>query len=737
MPLAAFAQEKKVPTKLPHYSSKKKKDTTKVNPYLVDTLLHPIPFSHIYIHDKIDKEMKKADLWDGKEDKLISNPSDTSFTKQLTQSLLKDVAHYKVLIENLPIKGGRDSIEENQEKLRCLTAVWEMLRFLNTGDRQDADYCINLVTNMHGMIVASNENKLLEFARTNANIYTLANSKVLMDNQPEARAFIYTYLGLENPKMMIKKLPEYAKDSFAAVIIAADARLEPEQIFNYASSTNNMIRGAVLRTNDSLVKSIVAIAEKSNAPLKAISFLGDLYHGRNSLSQIDSFTHTRDPYYQNLVRLRMGGDSMAMYSYNRELVYRGLQYVRKINDLHEEHDDVRFASIDSLRAIDLFYLIVNGQDEIYTSSFLGVFKRMVERMNPMPGDKFLDTLKYDHFRTFVRMCAGYNTLPGFLATMGDTQRTVVMEKFINGLQNGGGDELEDAVDVADAVGSIKDSALLVFLEAKIKGAYEQSFKNKSKKGMIIYSLLAQLMEGNKISGLDTGAVVTSGRLHLPAINKVQFKDMANDSGVVYQQVFFFGDDDGEKSYNSFMDGFKNEKVWHVDTNQYWTTIASVTGKKIVVYANRPLLAPNDEEAQNMLSKYLADSGIHPTIMVHRGHSYHLPQTLEKLNKYVKIVVLGSCGGYHNLAKVLDKSPDAHIVSSKQTGSMGINDPILIAINKNLLDGADVNWIAIWDGLTVYFSTRPELKEKFVDYVPPYKNLGALFIKAYRKMQEGK
>jgi hypothetical protein len=65
--------------------------------------------------------------------------------------------------------------------------------------------------------------------------------------------------------------------------------------------------------------------------------------------------------------------------------------------------------------------------------------------------------------------------------------------------------------------------------------------------------------------------------------------------------------------------------------------------------------------------------------------------------------------------------------------MAINEPIIRAINARLLEGEDINWIAIWHELDEYFGKRKELHEKYDDYVPPYKNLGAIFIKAYRQM----
>ena len=98
-------------------------------------------------------------------------------------------------------------------------------------------------------------------------------------------------------------------------------------------------------------------------------------------------------------------------------------------------------------------------------------------------------------------------------------------------------------------------------------------------------------------------------------------------------------------------------------------------------------------------------------------------------------MLGSCGGYHNLGTVLGHSPDAHIISSKQTGAMAVNEPIIKAINTRLLEGKDIDWIVMWKELDGYFTGKGAQEELFNDYVPPHKNLGAIFIKAYRRLAD--
>jgi hypothetical protein len=48
------------------------------------------------------------------------------------------------------------------------------------------------------------------------------------------------------------------------------------------------------------------------------------------------------------------------------------------------------------------------------------------------------------------------------------------------------------------------------------------------------------------------------------------------------------------------------------------------------------------------------------------------------------------------------------------------------LNEKLRTGSNIDWIPLWKE----FRVKAGGVEGFDDYVPPYKNLGALFIKAY-------
>ena len=155
----------------------------------------------------------------------------------------------------------------------------------------------------------------------------------------------------------------------------------------------------------------------------------------------------------------------------------------------------------------------------------------------------------------------------------------------------------------------------------------------------------------------------------------------------------------------------------------------------MVFANRPLEsdANLDDSAQIHLGKYLVEKGLKPTMVVHRGHSYWLQRTMDRMPGEAKIVLLGSCGGYQNLNKILDINPDAHIISTKEIGAGDINTPLFTYMNQAFMSGGDLSWKKMWITLSKSFSATTNTKairDSWESYVPPYKNLGAIFLKAY-------
>jgi hypothetical protein len=413
-------------------------------------------------------------------------------------------------------------------------------------------------------------------------------------------------------------------------------------------------------------------------------------------------------------------------------------FIREINALHNvPNPAIRFRRLDGLTSQELYYLAVLGEDEIYTSSYVsGVYPRIWQRMANPRGDSLIMSVNGDYFRKFIKMAAGYNELNDFLGRMDKQNAETMMKAFVIGLEKPRKtNDLEDAVDVADSYSSImdKNKELASFILNEVNVSYTKNVQDNNKRGVVIYNLLRILFE----SADTTKKVDLSTLLGIPSIYGRDYSNLTDDSGRVIQQVFFYGDEDkdGQNSYINFMAMFRGRAGWRIDERRAeWVSITSTKGKPVLIFANKPLYGENDpdDKAQDKLIEYLHERNLTPSIVIHRGHSYHLATTLRKLPLSGRIVVLGSCGGYNNLNEVLTACPDAHIISSKQVGTKTVNEPILQAINDRLLLGKNIDWISMWRELKTKKFATGDAKEKFDDYIPPYKNLGAIFIKAYRK-----
>lgn len=688
-------------------------------PWETDTLINPIPTNRAMFTDKILKQVKMADMKDGATDNVIEL-EDTTVSRIATTALMVKAPRIMIHIENMNIP--------HQGKIQYHRALNNTLMRLNALplNPDNALYIKRSVDNFEDLLIAREQNTLEAYVRANDNIYTLDNCELLND-YPALKALVFESVGKAQPAMMIKRLPDFAAESYADPLIAAAAQIMPGTILTYALSTTGLSK-AVRRNQDPLVKTIVRIADQSKNPQKALPFLSNIYQQKQTIAEVDAKADDPKAYYQALIALKLDNEQLGTAALDSAINYRGLQLVRVVNELHDSPAPVRFKSLMDFGAEDLYFMMIGSQDEIYTSSFTWMFDRMMEKMKPMKGNEFLEKVHKSHFRTFIRMSAGYNKLSGFLASIEETDKNNLMKEFVSGLEKGASDDLEDAVDVADAFGSINDPKLIAFLKEEIRSNYERKVNEK---GVIVYALLYTIFN----SAENSEKLNEDVQSLIPPITFVPNSALKDEKGDIVQQVFFYGDKDGMGAYNGYLNLFRNAR-WKIEQNQYWATITSTGTTPVHIFVNKPLpeeAEENDVFAQNKLQEYLDANDIHPSILIHRGHSYFLNTSLEHLSPSIKIVVLGSCGGYHNLAKVLNASPDAHIISSKQVGAYRVNVPIINSLNEILVSGKDVNWITMWQGLSKYFSSQgADTKELFSDYVPPNKNLGAIFIKAYRK-----
>jgi len=552
---------------------------------------------------------------------------------------------------------------------------------------------------------------------------------------------IRKYLGL-HPDEILPTLRNNPNLYFADSLIKVAAHRDIRKVYDYAAS-RTALADRIRNHPDTLIRTIGKMAISKSGQLY-FPFLDNLLRGKISFQEIDRVKDNDFEYYRLMVstRIEYAGRLLPPYvdtatelkALTDMMARKAKQYfIREINALHSVNDEnVRFKRLEGLTPQELYYLAVLGEDEIYTSSFVkGVYPRIFQRMANPRGDSLLLSVNGDYFRKFIKMCAGYNTLNDFLSKMDKDNANTLMKAFVIGLERT--KTTEDAVDVADSYSSIidKNPELAKNILNEVKWNYEKNRRSENKRGTAIYNILKVLFE----SADSTKKINLSKELGIPPIYSVDFNSLKDDSGRIVMQVFFYGDEDkdGQNSFVSFMSMFRGKPDWKIAENSEWVSIHNTKVKNLSIYANRPLYGENDpeEKAISNLTEFLDEKKIKPSIYVHRGHSYHVKSTMSRIQPSARIVILGSCGGYNNINDVLSISHDAHIISSKQTGTMHVNEPILQSINSTLTASKNIDWLGMWKDLAHRFNTGAS-KEMFDDYIPPYKNLGAIFIKAYMK-----
>ena len=541
---------------------------------------------------------------------------------------------------------------------------------------------------------------------------------------------------VRNPERILPLLAKNPSTASAEILIIQAAYRNPEELYSYAAAPNALGK-KIQSVNHPFVKIVAQLALTSTGRMY-FPFLDQLYTGKLKMDSITRFVgnDTSSGYYSLLVRTRIdyarriqaGDTPMASKVLIDKLKSKGIElYINEINALHNENSDaVRFKIISRLSPQELYYLAVTGEEELYTSSFVyGVYPRIFSGMKVPRADSILKWVNYDYYKKFIKIAAAYNKLDDFLGRMDKQDAEKLMKGFVNGLEKTS--SLEDAVDVADSYASIYNPALKKLMLNQVRTELKRCTEINNKRGKVIYELLetifSSLEPNNKI---DLSAKL--GIMPIYELPNNLLKDELN--GRVVMQQFFYGDKDGMVIFNAFLNRFRNPN-WKITKKSQWVEVSSRKGVPVTIFANLPLDETEDldTQSQDSLIAYLNEEKLHPSVVIHRGHSYYLNQTVHKMPSSAKLVLLGSCGGYQRLNEVLEIAPGAHIISSKQIGTGVINQRLINVISEDIRMGKNLKWPSLWNNLAVRFSGSA--KEKFDDYVPPHKNLGAIFITAFQ------
>lgn len=695
------------------------------------------PKNRELFHDYIDKEQKNILKADGQSDLLFTPSPVDEINFLLTNAVINRVDRIQYNIE-------KDSSLSPQNKVRYLRGIENVLKFFNSNIRAKKVNPVQLpaiITAYENCMQNDKGGRSIEPVIKNLP-YPVALSIAKADRTtfeknegywPSQHVVVLKYCAL-HPEQTFLTLKENPDVPFADSLIRVVAKKFPKQLYDYAQAGNRL--GAIIRNiKDDVFINTVARMARSKSGQQYFPFLDNIVKGKLTIEQIDAIESDSVQYFKLLVKTQMDYVERLLNK-DTAFAYKDLTakiekkakdvFVNTINGLHNENDEVRFRCIQPLSAEELYYLAVLTDGLIYTSSYTkGVYPLMMKKINQRP-DSLLMNLHFDHYRKFISQAAAYNTLGNFLSSFPNhSDADDLMRAFVSRLERTEG--LEDGVDVADSYASIVETLKPRAAEMlkNVQANYDRNVEENNQRGIAIYNILNKLF----LSADSTQKIDLTKELGIPPVYNVPFSSLTNKSGAVVAQVFFYGDKDGQGIFPGFVNMFSG-KNWKIDrSNPQWVVIKSTNGKPVSIYANKPLPEEtgDDDKAQKALVAYLDSNKLEPSITIHRGHSYFANTTIDYMAPSSRIVFMGSCGGFHLIDLILHKSNDAHIIASKQIGRTSINKPFFELLTDKLRNGDNIDWIPFWK----------EFKDKadtdgFEDYIPPYKNLGAIFIKAYKK-----
>ncbi len=511
-----------------------------------------------YIVGKIKNQQRRIDLFDS----IIDNKvrfENQPLADKIQQSLFIKVNDLILLIEKREI-----NYKNKLAKLECVLNILKRIERENIELTTQYESQINLANRC---MVETELTRLLSIMLSNP----FGALKILpfYANKSECREFLLQVVKI-SPTELIGNFKQISEQTYADTVLLELVKYAPGEVKGYLYS-QNAINTSIRNSENDWMKTFVKIYNEVGLKSLAYSFLEDINTKKISISNADKLSSEPIIYMKKLIELINKNQVTARYTIEKELQELCLKQIKVINYLHEEKDEVRFASINNLKANEIYTLIVMGESEIYTSTFIGLYKRMDSKINDKSYFVFLEEQNWLKFRKFIKMCAGYNTLNSLLTKLTADEKNSLFHKFCEGLEEMSGN-LENAVTVADTYGSLKDEPTKKQLEKLITNYFYLVTGNGNFEASKLYELLLEIITNKNASNYPNISMISSNQL---------FK-----SDTCYEQLMFYKDKDGDASFKSFIASYKNLE-WKIEEFKNYVKISSKKGKQIIIYANRP------------------------------------------------------------------------------------------------------------------------------------------------------
>lgn len=540
---------------------------------------------------------------------------------------------------------------------------------------------------------------------------------------------IKTFSGLREmvaqPHLIPKRIEEPQYKPYLDTILYYFANEEPE-LFLQTIETNAFVQNLAAANSNKTIDAVETMKGMANLN-KLLPFGIAIKEGRTTPEAVMTLASKPANYHiaftEEVLKLHMNEDPAIkgyltghLNSINAE---QAKIFIDPINQLHESADKERYYVLNSLPAQDLYMILVGGGPVFYTSSFMYTFNKFITAVEKEGLENFFERIGYYEFGEFVSLASGYGMIKKLIKQMDEEKFANMLVKYMRRhirTDQSDRDLIADGMVISEILFGIKESK-------KAREIIIQKINEISVNEQTSDVLVQRMYAGFKDILQDS----IQGRLkEIESMYEVLDVERLKIRDTIIQAGLFYDDDDGLSSFNNYLSFFP-EAAWSKEDRGNYVVLRSKSGNPMIVYLNKLNTEVGDMASQNEMLASIDSAGIEITSFLHRGHSYHLPKSLNRIPNSAQFVYLGSCGGYNDVVKVFQANPDVHIISTRNIGSKLINDPILSRINNQAVANQNMNWVELWDDFDKSFKSK-NTKELFSAYIPPHKYIGIVFIR---------
>jgi hypothetical protein len=509
---------------------------------------------------------------------------------------------------------------------------------------------------------------------------------------PHDGEFVLVAAARHDPGIALREIRTISDLPFGAAVLEAAAKESPGEAVGISagmSPTGQLLLSFLQASHAKELQNLAKLAVDRNTELPwrvRAAALGD-----------STYADVRDEhrYFARLVR---SGNKRLLREYA----------LTALREMREAGLRSRLVDLRKWDPKELYLLVVNGRDELDDTLFHSLSDQLLREK--MRG---VDMTSLPQLRAF------WNDAMAFQRSEWITKQALAAAfRGIGETDN----PLEETILAAGISDQLRSGELELAASA-VASEYERAGEWKPLYGLLAAHMSSRLPHDHKLQ-----AIAEPYRHFLKAPQSLAVDPIFSHRGVSLHRYFFYDDDDGVESYNTFLAGYRNAPGWSTETHENWVKITGRHGSRTIeIYANTPMRG----SAEDAIAKAFA--GREPEVLVHRGHAIHTDKSVRRLTQATRLVYLGSCRGTENVEAVLRTASQAQVLATRGTGSHSVNDPLLKALNDQLLraDG-QLDWKEFWKTEQARFHGNA----LFADYIPPHLNTQAILLRAWYSFVAG-